>query len=750
MLTLLKDIYYSFPVQLLLLSFRRLQLLLFFWVFLMLVIIGKFGIHIGMPAVFLDPEYLGKVGYLSFAIVGMGFGAMYVTWNLVLYILNSQRFPFMASLQYPLGMFFLNNSIIPLIILISYFTAILHHQMLYEYQHLSDLVFDMIGFMAGFILIILATALYFGIANTNTGSFIEANKQNVRRKRAVRKVQFDDSLQTQQLNRVDYYITNKLNVRHTRTVASYDPKLHQLVFRRHHLNAFIAFVVALAILIVTGFFQENPFFQIPIAASVFLFLCVLMSLFGMFLYWTGGWGSAAIIVFLLITNQLTKYDLFGYQNRAYGLNYQTEQAPYNLTAMREMASDSNIANDKKYFTAILENWKKKNTDPRHPERKPMMYFLNVSGGGLRSAMFSMVVMQNCDSIMQRSLMDKTMLISGASGGMLGATYLRELYLKSKNGFDVDMDDRKYAYNVAQDLLNPVALSILSNDALLPYHKFSVDSNKYFIDRGYIFEKALCQNTGLRFDKKIDDYRKDEYEAKIPLLIHHTTIMNDSRRYYITPHPVSFLMRPNGKNAVDNNLEVDAIDFCRMFEKQGGRNLLTTTAMRMDASFPFILPNPVLPSDPPTYVMDGGVGDNFGVETTIRFLKAFQQWINENTSGVVVIQMRDTEKMDEPEATTQKTLFARLTDPLGTVYNNMENMQDFLTDYRIDDMDEELRGKLHFVMFEYTSEKEDEKAAMSFHLTTRDKDNIVRSMNQPNNVAGFNKLKSLLNIEASKQ
>jgi hypothetical protein len=66
------------------------------------------------------------------------------------------------------------------------------------------------------------------------------------------------------------------------------------------------------------------------------------------------------------------------------------------------------------------------------------------------------------------------------------------------------------------------------------------------------------------------------------------------------------------------------------------------------------------------------------------------------------------------------------------------------------MDEELRGKLHFVMFEYTSEKEDEKAAMSFHLTTRDKDNIVRSMNQPNNVAGFNKLKSLLNIEANKQ
>lgn len=181
----------------------------------------------------------------------------------------------------------------------------------------------------------------------------------------------------------------------------------------------------------------------------------------------------------------------------------------------------------------------------------------------------------------------------------------------------------------------------------------------------------------------------------------------------------------------------------MFEQQDARRLLVTSAMRMDATFPFILPNPVLPTEPPTYVMDGGALDNFGTETSIRFMKTFREWIKRNTSGVVIIQIRDSEKLDEPEAITQRTLVNRLTDPLGTVYKNMENMHDFLTDQRLNDLDQDLKGNLHFVLFEYTSTTEDDKAAMSMHVTTRDKNDIMRSLHRANNVAAFNKLQRIL-------
>ncbi len=743
MLVFFKDLYYSFPVQLFLLSFKRQQFLLASWILLFVIAIGRFGTRVGAPAVFLDPEYLGNVGYLSFAIVGMGLGAMFVTWNVMMYILHSHRFPFMASLQYPLGMFFLNNFIIPLTFFIGYFISIVIYQTESEYQTPRDIFFSLLGLSAGFVLIILVAAIYFNITNKNTGAVIEENKENVRRRKAVRKVIFNEALEKEYFNRVDFYITNKFNIRHTRTVDHYDPKLHQLVFRRHHWNAFFAAFIAFAVLVISGFFIENPFFQIPIGASGPLFLCVFMSLFGLFLYWTGGWGTAAIIVFVLLANQLTKYNVFGSENRAYGLNYEKEKAAYSLANFRTISSDENIEQDKKYFLQILENWKRKNTDPRKPFEKPKLIFINVSGGGVRAGMFVTSVLQNCDSIANGKLFDRTFLATGASGGMFAITHLRELFLQHKQGFPINLQDRQHAYDVCKDLLNPIALSILSNDALLPFHKFQLDTFTYFKDRGYIFEKAYCANTGFRFGKTIDEYREAELKAQVPLVIYHTTITSDSRRYFITPHPVSFLMRPHGKNALDNNLEIDGIDFCRFFEKQGGRNLLVTSAMRMDATFPFILPNPVLPSEPPTYVMDGGALDNTGVETTFRFLQTFKDWINQNTSQVVVIQIRDEKKQDEPVEQKRKTVFSRLTDPLGTVYTNMDNMQDFFTDQKLNYMDEELRGKLKFVLFEYTSETQNKKAAMSMHISSRDKNDILQSLNRPNNVAAFNKLQKLL-------
>lgn len=747
MITLLKDIYYSFPFQLLLLSFKRYQFLLFFWIFLFMILIGKFGSGVGTHAVLLDPEYLGEVGYLSFALVGIGFGAMYVTWNVSMYILNSNRFPFMASLQYPLGMFFINNSIIPLVYVVTYVVSVIVFQTQSEYQKMSELLFELTGFFAGFSLMIFVTAVYFNFLNKNTGSFIEQNQKNKQRTRkAFRKVQFTESLETLHFNRVDYYITNKMNLRHTRTVEHYDPKLHQMVFRRHHLNALIAFFFSLAALLVIGFFLENPFFQFPIALSAFLFISVLMSVFSMFIYWTGGWGSTMVIVFLITANYLTKYDLGGYQSRVYGLQYNGGKAPYNLEEFRKISSDENIESDKKYFLQILENWRKKNTDPKNPSYKPKMYFINVSGGGVRAGLYVTAVMQRADSLAEKKLFDKTFMISGASGGMFGMTYLRDLLWQKKEGFAVDLHDKSLQQNVSKDLLNPIALSILSNDALLPYHKFNVKGQQYYKDRGYMFEKFYCRNTGLNWERTISDFKQAEFDAKIPVTIYHTTVMNDSRRFYITPHPVSFLMRPVGNDSLDEMLEVDGIDFCRLFKKQNGDSLLVTSAMRMDATFPFILPNPVLPTEPPTYVMDGGALDNFGVETTLRFLKTFENWINKNTSGVVILQLRDSEKFDEPAEEKQKTLFSRMTDPLGTVYKNMENMQDFLMDYRLNDLSDELKGKLHFVLFEYTSDREEDKAAMSMHITSRDKNDILRSLSRPNNAAAFNKLVRLLSKE----
>ena len=63
-------------------------------------------------------------------------------------------------------------------------------------------------------------------------------------------------------------------------------------------------------------------------------------------------------------------------------------------------------------------------------------------------------------------------------------------------------------------------------------------------------------------------------------------------------------------------------------------------MRMNATFPFVLPNIEMPTKPDIDVMDAGLRDNFGHETSLRFIDLFKPWLKENTAKVVIVEIRD--------------------------------------------------------------------------------------------------------------
>jgi hypothetical protein len=218
---------------------------------------------------------------------------------------------------------------------------------------------------------------------------------------------------------------------------------------------------------------------------------------------------------------------------------------------------------------------------------------------------------------------------------------------------------------------------------------------------------------------------------------HTEVTNDTRRFFSSPQPVSFLMRPIGKYTTNRNLEVDAIDFCRFFKEEHGENLTLLSALRMNATFPLMLPNSVMPTTPATYILDGGALDNLGYEPTFRILATFREWINQNTSGVVIIQIRDGAKHeDESVKMDKKDLFSMITNPLGTIFNNQMSNQDFVIDQKLGYANESLHGRVQIIAFEYIAEKESQKAALSLHLTEREKRDITNSLERPNNVNAF--------------
>src|SRR5881275_2683939 len=159
--TYLRGIFYSLPVQLIFLHFRKYQVLLFFWIILFAVVDSAFMKSFGADALFLAPEYLGNSNSISMAIMGMAIGVFIMCWNITTFILFSRHFTFLAATQFPFLKYCINNSVIPLSFLVFYLVkavTFLHEKELVSYV---EIVFYTLGFLAGLLLILSISFFYF-------------------------------------------------------------------------------------------------------------------------------------------------------------------------------------------------------------------------------------------------------------------------------------------------------------------------------------------------------------------------------------------------------------------------------------------------------------------------------------------------------------------------------------------------------------------------------------------------------------
>ena len=114
------DIYYSFPVQLFILHFRKYQVLLIFWLMLGSIINNKLMKGFGADALFFVPEYMGNVNALSAGLVGVAMGVFFMSWNITTFILHTKRFKFLAAASKPFLKYCINNAVLPALFLLFY------------------------------------------------------------------------------------------------------------------------------------------------------------------------------------------------------------------------------------------------------------------------------------------------------------------------------------------------------------------------------------------------------------------------------------------------------------------------------------------------------------------------------------------------------------------------------------------------------------------------------------------------------
>ena len=751
---ILEGIVYFFPIQLFLTNLKRNQVLVLCWVILFAMATGSFGQYLGIPYLFLDPEYLNQVSFTSFFIMGSVVAGFTVAFHITCYIADGHRFTFIGTVARPFTKFSINNSLIPLAFLITYLIEITRFQLNNEYVSPGQVALNITGFITGFLLMTLLLFTYFWFTNKDIFKYVvcridEKIKQNVQVTRASAMNKLDIAKKKQV--RVDYYLDN-FKIKKVEDTGFYDRATIIQVFDQNHFNLVVIELLIFFVVLILGVFKDYPVFQLPAAASFIIFLTIFVMLAGAFSYWFGGWSITTALAIFVIINYLAGENFFEKRYEAFGLNYETTPADYSIDHLKELNDTVGMKADRDTVRNALQNWRNKfSTDV-----KPKMVFICVSGGGKRAALWTLNALQTADSITEGRLMRHSILVTGASGGLIGAGFFRELKLQEMTNPTVNPYSPRHLQRISTDNLNPMIFSLLANDLFVGFTRFEYNGQLYLRDRSYTFEEQLDQITEGLMDKPLKLYYDAEQQALIPIMILSPTVVTDGRKLYISAQPVSFMNFDLLDFPEYGNSKMSGVDFQQLFKDQGGENLRFLSALRMCATFPYITPNTTLPTEPPIHIMDAGISDNFGQSDAVRFMHSFRNWINENTSGIIIFSVRDSPKLTRITKKSGQTIMDDFSQPISSVYNNFENFQDINNDNLIGYATSWLNVPIDRVDIEYEAatyvnilnkmdsiRQNNARASLSWRLTTREKIGIINNIKTSSNQAELNRLKALL-------
>ena len=737
----MKRLFYFFPIQLLLHHIKRNYLFIIFWIVIFGFVTEYVGIKYGVPYLFLAPEYIGKINYLSFFILGFSIGIFIMAFHIASYIIMAYRFRFIATLSSAFFKFCVNNSTIPIVFL-SVFGIKLFQFSINHNTHLSvnETILHFLSFILGNCIFIIITAFYFNRTNKSLSKILGISKEKEilikeRIKRPFKKF-FSPSISHRKIStgvhpkqtEVKSYLYHPFKVKLARKSSHYNIETIMDVLNHHHHNAAFYLIGLFIIILILGIFRENTYFMIPAASSIMLLLSMILMIVSAIHSWFRGWSVFVFLILAFFINYLSTFKSLNTRNHAFGLNYNTEKVSYTTKEIQKITSEENINNDKKETLDILEKWKGRNSNVFG--KKPKMIFINCSGGGMRASYLTFHTLTLLDNETEGNVFDKTQLITGSSGGMIGAAYYRELMLQEDS-----IQERHYE-NISKDMLNQIAFTITVNDMLFRLQKFNDGRYIHTKDRGFAFEYILQQNTDSLLDKSLQDYHLAEKNALIPMMILSPTIINDGHVLNISSQSIAYLSHKT------DNTYYDGIEFSRLFKNQDANNLKFSSALRMNATFPYISPVVYLPSRPMIEVMDAGLRDNLGTDLSIKFMHTFKHWIEKNTSGVILLQIRSGKRMTFSKEQKRKSFLRSLISPFLDFNRSWGNARDLERDKLLDYSKDWLQSPMDIITITLPSDKK-KKIPMSLRLMDYEKEIIKNAMDLPNNKSEIDRLKRLL-------
>jgi hypothetical protein len=295
-----------------------------------------------------------------------------------------------------------------------------------------------------------------------------------------------------------------------------------------------------------------------------------------------------------------------------------------------------------------------------PQERPRVVIVAVSGGGASAALWTGLALTELER-RHPGFFYHIRLITGASGGMLGAAHFTSK-LDALRQFDVENGFRESAPDspsrrallarrakflqglrieegLEKGCLAPVVRAWAFRD--VPGAFWPLPSAH---DRGRALEEAWSRDLNGSLNRTVRSLRAGEWEGWRPSLVFSPTLVEDGRRLLISNLDLDPLTGARGSlwtretGSREGLYSLSAVEFFRLFPDADEFRL--STAVRMNASFAYVSPVCALPMKPAYRVVDAAYYDNFGVNVAASWIHANREWIEKNTSGVVLLQIRN--------------------------------------------------------------------------------------------------------------
>lgn len=274
----------------------------------------------------------------------------------------------------------------------------------------------------------------------------------------------------------------------------------------------------------------------------------------------------------------------------------------------------------------------------------------AEGGGIQAAAWSARVLAGLEQSIPNGRFGRSVrLISGVSGGSVGAFYFANAFFQNRQA-DPAALDRAWR-SAMESSLDEVAWGLTNPDLQRVFTPLGwLVRRDRFDDRGRALERTFETRAGQR--AMLSDWARVTARGDMPPVIFNATIAERG-----SPLVFSTTLYPPADNGSALRLDYD---------------LAVSTAVRLSATFPIVSPaaRPYTPDGeaPMLHVVDGGYYDNLGVSSLIGWLRhAKQSPSAAHVRRVLILKLHSFPRTAEASGSSRGWLY-QFHAPLDTIMN----------------------------------------------------------------------------------